>query len=267
VLLAFVSSPSDAGHNHYDQNHFVLNIGGEWLITDPGYQNYTPGPEHVFTNATLGHNGLLVNGDGQSVRGHGRIVESRLDEAFDYVVGDATAAYEGRLDRWRRHVVFAAQIRGYILIVDEIVPGSARDRIDVLFHTLGTVTHESEAFPLGAKSQTPTGFRFKGDARSVGLTFDADGDVSVRHEQFPGAERFGTWLSVTPETRSPMSLVTLLTIDPADTAPLRCDVTRTEAAIAITVDHAGGSDTHSIRLGGDPAWSVRASSSGLSEGP
>ena len=66
-LLCFTSSSSAKDHNHKDQNNLVINAGGEWLLTNPGYQDYVPGPKADYTTGTVGHNSLLVNGQGRSI--------------------------------------------------------------------------------------------------------------------------------------------------------------------------------------------------------
>lgn len=203
TLVAFTSSPSAVGHNHFDQNHFILNTGGDWLICDPGYQNYTPGPEHVFTNATIGHNALLVNDEGQLTRGHGRIIAAELGEDIDLVTGDATAAYEGRLERWHRHVLFAKP--DYVLIVDDIIPAAVADRLTLLFHTTHAVTANGTPLAVGATIDDARGtsFAIAGPHASVRLRTGAGSPIQIRHDHYPGAERFGSYLraELTPADR------------------------------------------------------------------
>src|SRR5690606_17030188 len=59
-LLAFYSDESNYGHNHFDDNSFILNAGGEWLLTDPGYNDLSTSAATAFTRNTVGHNSMLV---------------------------------------------------------------------------------------------------------------------------------------------------------------------------------------------------------------
>ena len=95
-------------HCQLDQNSFMLNVGGHWLLQDPGYGR----------TATELHSTLIVNGKGQAASG-GRI------EAFGqvgdvlYVAGDAAPCYDA-LDRFTRHVIMVDE--SYLVVLDELVP-------------------------------------------------------------------------------------------------------------------------------------------------
>lgn len=249
TLLAFTASPSAAGHNHYDQNHFILNVAGEWLITDPGYQNYTPGPENIFTNAAIGHNTLLVNGEGQLIRGRAFVVESLLADGFDYVRGDATATYEGRLQRWHRHIAFLKP--EYIVLIDEILPTTATDRLDLLFHTLSQVTIDGEPLAIGAAIDDDHGreYMFHGEHASVSLRFLHPGTHRISHEVYPGAERFGTYLRMQPSPDTAHVIVTLLQLKPrhAASGPLPATVERDRNGLRLTIDRSADQDVHRFR--------------------
>src|SRR5690606_2609425 len=73
-LLAFYSDNSNYGHNQQDDNSFILNAGGEWLLTDPGYFNNTTAANRTMTTGTIGHNSMLVNGAGQTLKTGGGTV-------------------------------------------------------------------------------------------------------------------------------------------------------------------------------------------------
>ena len=63
---------------------------------------------------------VLVDGHGQSFTADpfGRIVEEKLSQDVDYICGEAAAAYEGRLKRFRRSVVFVKP--DWIVIYDDL---------------------------------------------------------------------------------------------------------------------------------------------------
>src|SRR5699024_5100208 len=130
---------------------------------------------------------LLVNGNGQSLRGNGRVIASELGEQFDYVVGDATAAYDGRLRRWHRHAVFSPT-GGYLLLIDDVETISADDRVEFLFHTLSDVLHDNKTMEIGAEVSREGSFTFSGEEHGVRLAFGARDGVVIHHRQHPGAE-------------------------------------------------------------------------------
>ena len=264
TLLAFTSSPSAVGHNHFDQNHFILNVNSEWMITDPGYQNYTPGPENVFTNQTIGHNGILVNGEGQSIRGGGKIILSDLGTTLDHVCGDATDAYAGRLTRWHRHILFAKP--HYILIVDDIIPANPDDQVEMLFHTappntFGVIGAELQSDAPLAPEAIQGGIPIQGVETAITLQFICDHLNSIRQELFPGAERFGPYLRVSLTPASRHLTIAAISLDPA--TPLRvmsslpANQERIEAveAITITVEREGIPHTHELQVAGREAGS------------
>ena len=114
VHFLFKSSPfGSQSHGHNPQNTFQLNAYGEALLTTCGYRDLHGSKFHYgWVHSTVAHNGVLVNGEGQvkHVAGPlGRIVAEQLGPKFDYIAGDATPAYGGRLTRALRHVVFVKE--------------------------------------------------------------------------------------------------------------------------------------------------------------
>ena len=97
-------------HAFADQNTFVLDAYGEPLIIASGYYQLYGHPHHAqWTWETKASNSVLVNGEGQSKRdwhAKGRLATFQTTMAGDYAVGDAAAAYKGRLDRFDRRIVF-----------------------------------------------------------------------------------------------------------------------------------------------------------------
>jgi hypothetical protein len=111
VHFLFKSSPfGTQSHGHNPHNTFQLNAYGEALLTTCVYRDLHGSKFHYqWAHSTVAHNGVLVDGQGQTKHTpapHGRIVDHRFTPKWDYVVGDATEAYGGRLVRYRRHVVF-----------------------------------------------------------------------------------------------------------------------------------------------------------------
>ena len=111
VSVLLRSSPyGSVSHSYADQNTFTLDAYGEPLIIASGYYQLYGSPHHKqWTWTTQASNSVLVNGEGQAIRDReakGRIIEFQNTRAGDYAVGDATAAYQGRLKRFRRRIVF-----------------------------------------------------------------------------------------------------------------------------------------------------------------
>lgn len=111
VHFHFKSSPMGSqSHGHNPQNSFQLTAYGETLLPACTYRDYHGSPFHYkWVHSSFAQNAVLVDGQGQVMHSPaplGKIVDEKLTPAVDYVVGDATPAYEGRLARYRRHVAF-----------------------------------------------------------------------------------------------------------------------------------------------------------------
>jgi len=115
--MYFKSSPYGAvSHSHSDQNSFVLNSAGKQLLIDSGYYDYFGSPHHFrWTKRTVAHNAITFNGgQGQEDEARpwgteaakGAIVQFSSAADIDFVVGDATPAYRGKLLQAKRAVVY-----------------------------------------------------------------------------------------------------------------------------------------------------------------
>ena len=73
MMLTLKANDSQmTGHNHYDQNSIMLNVGGNWLMKDPGVGGYYyKDPATVAFYDKTGHSTILVDGAAQSVMGKG----------------------------------------------------------------------------------------------------------------------------------------------------------------------------------------------------
>ena len=112
VALAFHSGKYFAGHQHADQNSFMINAYGDKLAIDGGYYDFY-GSRHfkAYSIHTQAHNTVLVNGKGQVDRKDG--ADGTMTGYFDspnfgYVSGDASSRklYRGELDKFDRDIVF-----------------------------------------------------------------------------------------------------------------------------------------------------------------
>jgi hypothetical protein len=128
VHFLFKSSPfGTQSHGHNPHNSFQLNAYGEPLLVACTYRDLHGSKFHYqWVHSTVAQNGVLVDGEGQikhSTAPHGKIVEATLSEGWDYVSGDATDAYAGRLRRGRRR---SRTLWGCSPFLSRIVPDSAR---------------------------------------------------------------------------------------------------------------------------------------------
>jgi hypothetical protein len=125
VHFLFKSSPfGTQSHGHNPHNIFQLNAYGEALLTTCVYRDLHGSKFHYqWVHSTVAHNGVLVNGGGQimhTAAPHGRIADFKLTPEWDYLRGDATDAYGGRLTRYHRHVAFLKGERPCLVLCDDL---------------------------------------------------------------------------------------------------------------------------------------------------
>ncbi|MGI6610189.1 MAG: heparinase II/III domain-containing protein [Limnochordia bacterium] len=209
-LLAFQSSQSRLGHNQWDQNNFVLNVGGAWLITDPGYPDYSPGPKNLVTKHTIGHNCLLVDGQGQVSLGAGQLQEFFHSPAFDFTTGEAGFGYLAHgVAGWERKILYSRP--DYYVVVDRI---DALKPIEpeLLFHT----STEAMMWVGGARRQidettNEPSFRIVKGSSALDARVIHPADVRLTYTHVQGAEGFGPFVKVgTPTRVSETTFVTVL---------------------------------------------------------
>ena len=112
VALGFHSGKYFAGHQHPDNNSFIINAYGDKLAIDGGYYDWY-GSRHfkAYSFTTEAHNTVLVNGKGQAPRvtgGDGRMTGYFDSPNFGFVSGDASnpKLYMGELKKFDRDVLF-----------------------------------------------------------------------------------------------------------------------------------------------------------------
>lgn len=147
VHFLFKSSPfGSQSHGHQPQNSFMLNAYGEELLVANTFRDFHGSPFHYkYVHSTRAQNALLVNGQGQVMHKAGpmgRIVAEQLSPNFDYIAGDAKAAYQGRLKRFVRHVAFAKP--DVIVLFDDIEAARPAQ--------LQWMLHAPQAFELDEKN-------------------------------------------------------------------------------------------------------------------
>jgi hypothetical protein len=209
-LLAFFSDNSDFGHNHFDDNSFILNAGGEWLLTDPGYVDSSTSATTTFTTGTVGHNAMLVNGAGQTIKSGGALAGFFTSPVFELGVGDATGSYATTPDvtQWKRRII---TVKGdYHLIVDNVSLASSGTP-EMLFHTDKTGKFTANGSPLTVGSPLPASFLIEKAKASVTVQLLRPSNAVRLYTRYTGAEQHGTYASVkTASGVTQESFVTLI---------------------------------------------------------
>ena len=111
VEVIFKSSPFGTwSHGYESQNSFLLYAFGERLFIRTGRRDSYGSDHHKeWMWHSKSTNCVTVNGEGQA--GHsqaavGEIVDFHTSAVLDYVAGEAAAAYEGKLERFTRRILF-----------------------------------------------------------------------------------------------------------------------------------------------------------------
>lgn len=147
VQLRLKASPfGRQSHGHDPHNSFTLNAYGEALLVNCVYRDWHGSPFHTrWCWSTQAHNALLVNGEGQKTHTAdplGRIVAWDLQDGADDVVGEAAAAYEGRLRRFLRHVVF---VKPDVVVLADEVEAAQPSTFQWMLHGLSEFNVEEKA--------------------------------------------------------------------------------------------------------------------------
>jgi len=137
VFVGVKSGPTAVGHSHLDINSFVVQKGAVPLLIDPGIWPYGsaigffdsgPGGRRwdFDANATLAHNTVLVDGQGQTVGGdcRGELVACGEDGSLRYFVSEAASAYPGLLTKFERWVIHL--LPDVVIVYDDL--GSEQER-------------------------------------------------------------------------------------------------------------------------------------------
>ena len=137
LMFLFKSSPyGPVSHSHADQNGFAIMKVGKALAQPSGarYPQHQSPFHFQYTNLTVAHNALLINGEGQIDRdasANGRLVDFKSTPHLGYVAGDAQKCYGNGLDFYKRHVVM---IRPSVILVIDDLYGPEPFSVDWLLH-------------------------------------------------------------------------------------------------------------------------------------
>lgn len=129
LFVLFKCSPYGAvSHSHADQNSFAIMKGGRALAIPAGVRYPTHGsPFHTkYTQETMAHNAVLVDGKGQRNRdgsSGGRLAAFQSTPRFGYACGDATTCFDPPLQKNLRHALLVRP--SIVCIVDELTAPAA----------------------------------------------------------------------------------------------------------------------------------------------
>lgn len=172
-MVMFKCSPyGGVSHSHADQASFAIMKGGRSLAI-PGGERYPHhgSPFHVeYTQQTMAHNAVLIDGEGQinrDARRGGQLSDFQSTEKFGYVCGDATNCFGPRATRDRRHLLFVRP--GVVVVVDDLAT-PAPASFQWLLHSHQQLTLDPTAQRLVSRKSdavmtvdllTPDGFEFR----------------------------------------------------------------------------------------------------------
>ena len=177
LMFLFKSSPyGPVSHSHADQNSFAIMKGGKALANPSGarYPQHQSPFHFQYTNLTLAHNAILIDGEGQIDRdgaAHGRLVDFKSTPHLGYVSGDAKKCYGDKLNHHERHVIM---IRPSIILVLDNLSGPQPFSVDWLMHG-------REDMILDRKNQVITSTRQKETMKTQMLT-SGSFDFSLTNE-------------------------------------------------------------------------------------
>ncbi len=131
LYVGFKSGPTRVGHSQLDVQSFIVSVADTPLIIDPGYwtQAHFLGSFGARRwdfdgNVAIGHNTILVDGQGQTYGGAGRFIASQVTDRLAYFVSDGAALYPELLDRFERWLVFVAP--DILLVYDDLAANTPR---------------------------------------------------------------------------------------------------------------------------------------------
>jgi hypothetical protein len=247
VHLVLKASPfGSQSHGHNPQNSFQLNAYGEALLVANGYRDLHGSKFHYqYVHSTRAHNAVLVNGEGQtphSVAAEGEIVREELTSAYDYIAGDATTAYGGRLLKAWRHAVLVKGPQPFVIVYDELVaPQPAK--FQFMLHGLKAFAIEPSTGRLRIE-QAKAGAEI-GYVSPVPLTFQqTDGFDPPPTREFPNHWHVEAG---TTEPRTELGMFSVLVPYRAGQSP-QWQAKRTDDAGAATIEVTVGGRSHTFHF-------------------
>ena len=247
VHFALKASPfGTQSHGHNAQNGFFLNAYGEALLVANTYRDLHGSKFHYqWVHSTRAQNAVLVDGAGQvphSVGATAQFIREEIKPGYDYVAGDATPAYAGKLSRAVRHAVFVKGARPLIVLYDELIAPQPAT-FQFMLHALSAFTIDERAARLRV-AQPKAGLEIAYLSPVPLALKQTDGFVPAPTRDFPNH-----WHAEagTTEPRRELGLVTVLVPHrTGDAVPWQA--TRSNDARGTAVEIAIGGARHTVRF-------------------
>jgi hypothetical protein len=120
LAVAVSCSQSPMGHIQSDSGTLVIGTRGNWLVADPGYQQYVRGEEREFTVGPGAHNAPLINGHEPSQKRPRRIVLEDVSPSVHRTAIDLTVCYPAgaSLEKLVRHVWLSGN--NLVVVADQV---------------------------------------------------------------------------------------------------------------------------------------------------
>ena len=136
VAVAISATNAGVGHIQNDKGTIVIGTGGDWLIDDPGYQQYVPGLEREFTLGPTAHNYPVLNGVTQKANRVKRLDCSERDGLLHLAV-DITGGFDPdslSVERVVRHVWLVESENNTVIVVADRIKGKGIETVDYNWH-------------------------------------------------------------------------------------------------------------------------------------
>ncbi len=192
------SSIGHVGHAHLDANSFVLEARSVPLLLDEGLWPYG-GTSAFFdpvlrwnwdNTATVGHNSLLVDGQGQTFGEQypGRLLELETGEGWMQVAGNASLCYPDLLRKFVRALIFFPP---HLLVVRDVIECEGERHVESLLHHAGEVRSQGLVSVVEADGVTLTVVPFLLPSPEQGWRVSDVVRTSYYHDHEFHAERTG----------------------------------------------------------------------------
>ncbi len=249
VQLELKASPlGSQSHGFEAQNSFLLTAYAKPLLIRTGQRDIHGSPHHTqWMWETKSCNSVLVDGVGQkrhAMLSRGRISDFATGPSIDYVVGQAEEAYEGRLKRFSREIIF---LKPDALVIWDILEAHKPATFQWLLHAWGQ-------FGINGNSA-----RARNDGSAVTVTWLAPGGLALSQrtgfDPPPRNIALDQW-HLTAEIAEPAQrreFVTVLQVHRADDDPLPPPSLRAvEGGFAVRLPQAAGMSVVLLRDAGGP---------------
>lgn len=259
VCVSFISADKILGHQHRDQNSFVIFKEG-WQAADASTYSASG-----IIQSTDTHNTIIVDGWGQRYgEGTGDVLKYEATDEYTYVVGDATDAYYGGergnkgrgdpplLTMFQRELVHIQP--DFVVVFDRITPVSASSEIKYLIHSHSQASVQGDLITstegggkMFHKTLLPQNFTMS----VVGENHGRDGARSSYRVEIKPQTPTANHINLNVVYMGPSSTSTMPTADlfPTDTDNMvgtKLDVGGTDVVLLFTKDPAGAAPQGSV---------------------